>query len=147
MKLSIKSYVVLALVFVSSALAALVLPVGDAFKGIIATPGVVALLGVIYQLIRDNAQFERNLFLQQDQQIFNLGMTSHMANVVFDKHVEFCEKYMMEVHETIGTLFREGPSETAMQHANNLFKIDREYSAWIPKQIALQLELFESARP
>jgi hypothetical protein len=28
-----------------------------------------------------------------------------MANVAFDKHSEFCEKYMKEVHETLKTLF------------------------------------------
>ncbi len=68
-----------------------------------------------------------------------------MAKVAFDKHVDFCEKYMSEVHKTVDTLFREGPSKTALDHSSALFKIGREYSAWIPKIIALQLEPFENA--
>ena len=145
MKLTFKPYIILGTVFIISFLTAWLLPVQEIFKGIFAVPGSLALLGVIYQLIRDSAQFERSMFMQKDQQIFNLGATSHMATVAFDKHVEFCEKYMAEVHETVDTLFKEGPSKTALNHSAALFTIGREYSAWIPKKIALQLEPFENA--
>ena len=68
-----------------------------------------------------------------------------MATVAFDKHVEFCEKYMAEVHETVNTLFMDGPSTAALNHSNAFFKVGRDYSAWIPKKIALQLKPFEYA--
>ncbi len=145
MKLSFKSYIVLGIVFTASLLTAWLFSAQEIIKGIFAFPGALALLGVVYQLIRDSAQFEKSMFMQKDQQIFNLGATSHMATVAFDKHVEFCEKYMSEVHETVYTLFKEGPSKTAISHSTALFKIGREYSVWIPKKIALQLEPFENA--
>lgn len=117
----------------------------DFVKGMIATPGVGALFGILVQFSRDSAQFERQKHLQSDQQIFSLGASSHMANAAFDKHVEFCEAYMSEVHETVGTLFREGPTEKATECAQRLFALKRKYAAWIPKAIALKLEPFENA--
>ena len=145
MKLSIKSYIILGIVFTASLLASWLLPVEKLIKNFLAIPGGIAMLVAIYQFIRDLAQFERSMLMQKDQQIFNLGATSHMAKVAFDKHVEFCEKYMAEVHETADTLFKEGPSKTAIKHYYSLFRINRKYSAWIPKKIAVQLEPFQNA--
>jgi hypothetical protein len=94
---------------------------------------------------REQANFEKDRFLQKDQQIFNLGAASHMAAVAFDKHVQFCELYMSEVHEAVGTLFREGPTPKAMEHAGRLFDVNRRFAAWIPKIVALKPEPFENA--
>lgn len=138
-------YLGLLLVFGLAVLAAWQIPASDWVKGMIATPGVGALFGVLMQIARDSAQFERQKYLQSDQQIFSLGANSHMANAAFDKHVEFCEAYMSEVHETVGTLFREGPTEKATECAQRLFALKREYAAWIPKAVALKLEPFEDA--
>lgn len=68
-----------------------------------------------------------------------------MSTVAFDKHVEFCEAYMREVHQTVSLLFREGPTHEAMDYAGKLFSLKREYAAWIPKPVALKLEPFENA--
>ena len=70
MKLSIKSYIVLGIVFTASLLTAWLLPAQDIIRGLFAAPGAVALLGVVYQLIRDSAQFEKSMFMQKDQQIW-----------------------------------------------------------------------------
>lgn len=121
------------------------MPVDKLFKGIASTPAIAALLGALFQLFRDQAEFEKKKYLQQQEQIFNLGATSHMANIAFDKHVEFCEKYMKEVHQTISTLFAHGPSEKVDLHLGNLIEIKREYAAWISDEIASQLEPFEKA--
>lgn len=145
MKLNLKTYIVLGVVFFLSMISSFVSPTTEFFKGLIATPGAVALLGVLYQLIRDSAEFERKQFLQKDQQLFNLGATSHMSHIAFDKHVEFCEKYMFEVHQTVDTLFSEGPTERAIEHSKTLFELNKKYAAWIPKTIALELQTFEKA--
>ena len=114
-------------------------------RGVYAVPGALALLGGLFQILRDTIAFDRRHFLQSDQQLFNLAASSYMSQVAFDKHVGFCEAYMSEVHVTLGTLFREGPTSSAMGCAQRLFALKREYAAWLPKRIALKLEPFEHA--
>lgn len=145
MKLSFQIYIILGFVFILSFLSAWLLPTSEFFKGLFATPGIIALVGVVFQLIRDSAQFEKNKFLQKDQQIFNLGATSHIAKVAFDKHVEFCEKYMANVHVAVETLFSEGSTENAIKHSKSLFNLNKEYAAWVPNKISLNLQPFEKA--
>jgi hypothetical protein len=140
-KVVIPLFVVLALSFG----AAWLLPVNEMFKGIAAVPGIGVLLSVLFQLIRDEAAHAKQVEIQQQQQIFSLGAMSHMANVAFDKHVLFCEKYMNEVHEVVSTLFREGPTEAALSHAAQLAGIRREFAAWVTESINKQLEPFERA--
>ncbi len=140
-----KLYISLAIVFLLSFLGAWLLPMNDIFKGIFATPALIAMIGTLFQLARDHAAHENKIDLQRKQQIFNLGATSHMANVTFDKHVEFCEKYMAEVDDTVVTLYREGTTKEALEHAGKLYKLRRDYSAWLTEEIGNQLAPFENA--
>lgn len=68
-----------------------------------------------------------------------------MANVTFDKHIEFCEMYMEEVHKTVSTLFRDGPTEVALSHAGRFNDLRQDYAAWITNDINEQLFPFEQA--
>jgi hypothetical protein len=120
-------------------------PINDIYKGIASLPGVAGLVAALFQLVRDHAAHQRNLEIQQEQQLFNLGATSHMANSVFDKHVEFCEKYLAEVHKTVVTLTREGPTKEALEHAGNLYSLRIEYTAWITPEMDEKLMPFEKA--
>ncbi|MEO2279176.1 hypothetical protein [Pseudoalteromonas pernae] len=120
-------------------------PIGDIYKGIASLPGVAGLVAALFQLVRDQAAHQRNLEILQEQQLFNLGATSHMANSVFDKHVEFCEKYLAEVHQTVVTLTREGPTREALEHAGKLYTLRIEYTAWITPEIDQKLMPFEQA--
>jgi len=140
-----KIYISLGLILLFSFGAALYFPTDDLLKGVFASPGILALFGALYQIFRDQNAHERNLEIQKRQQIFNLGATSHMANVAFDKHVEFCEKYMKEVHDTVLTLFREGPTAKAMEHANLFHLLRQEYAAWLTDDINNELFPFEQA--
>lgn len=109
MTLSWKIYSILSAVLILSFLAPFFLPVNDLIKGVVATPGVAALFYPIYQISRDQAKYEKALAIQQKHEIFNLGVTSHMANVAFNKHVEFCEKYITKVNECIEHFFIHTP--------------------------------------
>ncbi|MGN5163607.1 hypothetical protein [Aeromonas dhakensis] len=120
-------------------------PTNDIYRGIALLPGIAGLFAALFQLVRDHAAHQRNLEIQQEQQIFNLGATSHMANSVFDKHVEFCEKYLAEVHKTVVTLTREGPTREALKHAGNLYLLRVEYTAWITPEMDEKLMPFEKA--
>lgn len=120
-------------------------PINEFFKSLSAVPAIGALLFPVFQLYRDSTAQARATQLQNEQQLFNLGATSHMANVVFDKHVEFCEKYLSEVHETTLTLFQKGPVKEALDHASNLYSLHIEYTAWITPDMTRKLEPFEKA--
>ena len=120
-------------------------PISEIYKGITVLPSVGGLCAALFQLIRDHSAHQRNLELQKEQQLFNLGATSHMANTVFDKHIEFCEKYLSEVHQTVVTLTREGPTQNALKHATNLSNLRIEYTAWVTPKIDQKLMPFEKA--
>mgnify|MGYP001560519707 CR=1 FL=1 len=140
-----KTYFALIIVGIASLLISLWLPLDDIFKGIASTPAVFALIAALYQILRDQAAFEKELLFQQKEHIFGLGVTSHMANAVFDKHVSFCEEYMAEVDRTFETLVVEGATDKVKENACNLFKIRQKYSAWITNDISNSLDSFEGA--
>lgn len=143
-RISVRTYVGLLIVFFLSFGCAYYLPMNEILKSIATAPAILALVAAVYQILRDQAAFERGAYLQREQQIFNLGTTSHMANVAFDKHAEFCEKYMSEVHDTAGDLSRLGPrSPKVQEHLDKLISLKKEYAAWVPKDVAQHLEPFE----
>lgn len=140
-----KTYAGLFIIFLASFSCAYFLPVPEIVKSFAATPATAALVAAIYQILKDQAAFERQDYLQRQQQIFNLGATSHMANIAFDKHASFCEKYMGEVHQFGTDLVAHGPNaRDANKHFAALIELKREYAAWLPKDIAVQLVPFEN---
>ena len=146
MKLNIKAYVVLATVFILSIGTFFLLPdVDDLIGGIIAAPGATALLAALFQLMRDEADYEKKLEAQHREFQFTLGAASHMANAAFDKHVEFCEKYMKELHKTVQTLYQKGETPVALEHASVLYTLRQDYATWLTDSINTDLLEFESA--
>jgi hypothetical protein len=69
--------------------------------------------------------------LQVKKHFFDLAVTSPMATIAFNKHVEFCENYIKEVHETLATLIREGPTNLALENSRHLYQVRHDYSAWV----------------
>jgi hypothetical protein len=120
-------------------------PINDVFRGVSSLPATGGLAIALFQLVRDHSAHQRKLQLQNEQQLFNLGATSHMANTVFDKHVEFSELYLREVHQLVITLTKEGPTQNALEHAGNLYKLRINYTAWITPEIDAKLMPFEQA--
>jgi hypothetical protein len=114
------------------------------WAGVATLPGVGALFWALFQLMRDDAEHQRQRALQHAQQQFDLGVTSHMADVAFDKHVQFCEAYAKELHATLNTLFREGETAGALAHATRLRDIQNEYIIWVTPQISEKLEPLEA---
>jgi hypothetical protein len=140
-----KFYLALVAVVVVSFAAALFLPVSQTFKGVASLPGTGALAAVAFHMLRDKIEYEREKELQRKQQFFNLGVTSHMAGVAFDKHVEFCEKYIAQMDEGLGQLFLEGPTGEAFSLAGKLSKIRSEFRAWLTEDIVERLLPYEKA--
>ncbi len=142
-----RRYVALAVVFVASLVAATffhffpVSIVGD-LAGI---PAIAALFGALFQLSRDSIAYDRSVRLEEAKNRFTVGATSHMANVAFDKHVQFCEEYTAEVNRTLTFLFRRGPHGDVLQHANALMDIRTNWTVWLTPEIETQLVRFEGA--
>jgi len=139
------AYIAIAIVFCLGAGAVILLPVGDLVRTLAAIPAVGALLAALLQICRDSIAYERSLLLLERQNSFSVGTTSHMANVAFDRYVEFSEAYISEVFETITTLFRRGPCKDAFEHASKLLKIRRKWIVWLTPEVEAKLECFEDA--
>lgn len=137
------TYIILALVFIASLFIAIALPLDAVFKGVFASPALLALISALFQIARDQAVFEKQLEIQALQQKFSLGATSHMANKAFDKHIEFCEEYMSELQSTFYNLFSKGDTAEAIEYANKLFGIREKYAIWLTTDINERLESYE----
>lgn len=145
MTLNWKAYVVLAGVFVLSFGALFLLPDGhELLHNVVAAPGITALLAALLQLMRDQADYEKQSEAQRREFQFTLGAASHMANAAFDKHADFCEKYMRELHDAVRTLYREGDTPAALEHANKLYLLRQDYATWLTDRINADLDEFES---
>jgi len=69
--------------------------------------------------------------MEEARNRFTVGATSHMADVAFDKHVQFCEEYTAEVHHALAFLFKKGPNADVLQNATALMNVRTKYSVWL----------------
>lgn len=83
--------------------------------------------------------------MEEAKNRFTVGVTSHMADVAFDKHVEFCEEYTKAVDDAMTTLFRKGPHKDVLENVANLSIIRSKSKVWLTPEIENQLEKFEAA--
>ncbi|WP_442776171.1 hypothetical protein [Sphaerotilus montanus] len=140
-----RTYSAIAVIFFASLAAYLLLPYGDLLKDLSSISLVAALVGALFQVLRDQTAHERQIILLDAQNRFSLGATSHMASVAFDKHIQFCETYVAEVHKTLHTLMREGPTPQIFSHTSALHEVQQKFSVWLTPTIEADLEKFEYA--
>jgi len=138
-------YLVAALVLVVSFVAAWTLPTTEILRGIVGLPGVAALFAALYQILRDQAAHERAVELQERQELFHLGVTSHMANVAFDRHVQFSEQYIARMQQGLTELFRTGPPGESLKFCSELIDIRLSFRAWITEDVEAKVMPFENA--
>lgn len=141
----ITKYFAYTFVLVISFLGAGLLPVGEFTSGIIAIPGVLALIVVLYQITRDEWKHEKDIILQNKLQDFILSTSSHIADVSYDKHVLFCEEYIERVQQGRKELLRDGGSPETMKIGGDLVRIRQKHSAWLTDDIENKLKPFEHA--
>lgn len=139
MKLSIKIYLACLIIFALSIWAAFKLPVQEWGKSIVAIPGASALLGALWQIFRDQANYEKQIKLQDRNNQFQLSTASHMAKVAFDHHVEFCEEYISKFHEVLIKLSHKGTTTEAISYSIELAEIRVKHAVWIPQEISEKL--------
>lgn len=145
MKIAWPIYLAVAVVAIISFSIAYRLSENGLLATVIATPGSVALLGALFQIYRDYTAFERARNLQNENNDFILSATSHMANVAFDKHAAFAEKYVAEVHRCIASLIQTGATENALELACRLRAIRLEFTIWETDAVSKTLDGFEQA--
>lgn len=133
------------LVFVASIGIVLLLPIKEVLKDIAVIPGIGSLFLLLQKLWREAQAHERVVDLQYKQQDFMLGTASHMASVVYDKHVEFCEDYTRRVQEGLQELLRSGPTKDTVNIGGDLVRIRIKHAAWLTTQIEEKLKPFEMA--
>lgn len=138
-------YLLLALGFVVSVAIAAVQPVGDYVRVVASVPAAAAVVAAMFQMLRDQIAHDRARSLQNAQNGFAMGATSHMAQLAFDKHVAFSEAYIAELFLTLTTLFREGPTGQVFEHTRSLYAIRQLYAVWLTPSIESELDRFELA--
>lgn len=130
MKFSWPFYVAVSLIGILSFFAGKWLPT-EFLQNLSGVPMVGALAAALFQLIRDQLKYEDDVRLQSNQQHFDVGITSHMANIAFDRHVEFCEEYIKALQDGMTEMWGNGPSPQCLTFQNQLANIRLSYRTWI----------------
>ena len=117
----------------------------SAVQALIALPGSAGLLLALWELLKTDLAHQHRLEEKSAENAFILSATSHMAQKAFDKHVEFCEKYVAKANEGLGILFRDGPTKRALDIATELYGIRLEFVLWQTEDVAIFLSGFEQA--
>src|SRR3990172_10068611 len=77
------------------------LDVPSVVRAFIAAPGTLALCAAVWQIWRDHERFEQSRRLQREAGDFSLSISSHMANTVFDRYVQFCGMYVKALNDGV----------------------------------------------
>jgi hypothetical protein len=139
------NYLLIAGVFVVSLGLAYIVRNNQIAQTLVTAPAGLALIAALFQIFRDQLGHDRAVALTELQNRFALGATSHMANVAFDRLVAFSEEYIAEVHATLASLFRNGPTDEALGHGAQLYRIRQKHALWLTLSIEKDLDVFESS--
>ena len=121
------------------------LNVTTALQALIALPGSAGLVFALWELLKANIEHQHRLDEKNEENAFILSATSHMAQTAFNKHVAFCEEYLVKVDEGLVVLFRCGPTPDALKIAFELYTIRRKYLVWETAEVTAMLDKFEYA--
>lgn len=133
-----KTYIICSIVAIASFFIAYFLPTEEILKGIIALPGVSALFGALWLIHREHIGHERQKEIQDREHNFHLSVSSHMADVAFDKHVEFSQEYIGKFNEILTKIIPQGNVGIPPEF-EQLKQIRNKYQAWLNKNIIIDL--------
>lgn len=145
MKHNWKIYLAIGIVFVFSCLATVLLPISESYRTVMASPAALSLIAALFQIFRDDAAFEKEKKIKEEERHYALSVSSHMAIVAFDKHAEFSEKYLAVMRKGLMELTAKGPCEEALKLAGALRETRLDYAAWVTKDTRDLLFPFENA--
>lgn len=145
MKRNWKAYLAIAIVFVVSSLATILLPISELARTVMASPVALSLIAALYQIFRDETGFEKEKRMKEEERLHALSVSSHMAIVAFNKHAEFSEKYLDVMRKGLMELSARGPCVEALKLAGALRETRLDYAAWVTKDTRDLLFPFEKA--
>lgn len=111
----------------------------------LALPASAAFAIAFWELFKQALQAREAAAQAQEQNAFNLSLTTHMADVAFDRHVSFCEAYAAALVDGLHMLYEKGASEHALGIAANLRGIRLRHILWEPQETGEMLAKFEQA--
>ena len=114
-------------------------------RNLLLIPGVGTGIVFFAGLWKDYLVHNRTKEIYNNEHDFILGISSHMSNVAYDKHVEFCEEYIARVQDAVLELYEKGPSKDAVNIGYDLRGIRRKHTTWLTKKIEDSLIPFEQA--
>lgn len=79
------------------------------------------------------------VFLAEMQNSFAMGANSHMAVVVFDRHIAFCEEYA----EAVSNALTQARKSGTPLDIGALVGIRRKWELWLSQEIEGKLDKFE----
>lgn len=135
----------LGVIFTLSAAFYMAVPIESTLKEVSAIPGIAALFIALSRILFDNIEYARTIAFEREKEEFNIAITSHMADIAFDKHISFCEEYLTEMNAAVTLLLQKGTCEEMFGYAARLHSIKVKYQLWITKEIETKLNPFEKA--
>jgi len=103
---------------------------------------VFGLSGHLGDRLLEQMKAQHSKDLADIQNAFSIGATSHMAAVLFDKHIGFCEEYKDAMSRVLPALI-EGGVEQAPPDVTELSKIRQKWALWLTDDIEGKLDQFE----
>ncbi len=149
---------ILVLLPIASIVLVILLSIPAFYKGLVGLPAVLSIFLAFLNILKEERAHQQQAETQGREQNFTLAAATHMANRVFDKHVEFVEAYFEKMNEGIQRLEVAGPKATtqiatgmtgsiayAIDLANALTKIRLKYVPWLSEEEDASLAPFEQA--
>ncbi|HLJ87618.1 MAG TPA: hypothetical protein VKZ53_12410 [Candidatus Angelobacter sp.] len=87
---------------------------------------------------------ERAVLLNNKQNIFSVGVTSHMAATAFDKHIIFCEEYLEATAKALERMNQAGSYQQGTLDLTGFFVTRQKWALWLTDEIEGRLDTFES---
>ena len=137
------TYIVLLIIAILSLTALIFADSSETMKMLTSSTFVGSLLIAIFQIIRDDKKFIEESIFQERQHTFNLAATSHMSEVVFDKHVQFSEEYVEEMNKILSILTSVGRKVEDPTIVFALGAVRVKYRLWVSKKMTEMLIDFE----
>jgi hypothetical protein len=86
--------------------------------------------------------YVRSMLLADRQNAFSMGTSSHMATVLFDRYIDFCEEYAKAISDTLSSVIQEGRKDQPLD-AEELFWIRQKWALWLYHDVEVKLDRFE----
>src|SRR5580704_2666234 len=110
---------------------------------ITAIGGPAVVLKVVGDRLLERQKAQYGIEMAERQNAFSMGANSHMATVVFDKYVGFCEEYVVAMSNTLPTLIQAGTTQTP----GDFVGIRQKWALWLTDDIESKLDRFEQLIP